>query len=73
MTSSSGGTQAIDRAAQLLTLVVESEGPITFTELADESGLARSTTSRLLAALEGNHLLERSADGAYRSGAELGG
>lgn len=67
--TSGGGTQAIDRAAQLLTLVVEAEGPITFTELVDESGLARSTTSRLLASLESNHLLERSPDGAYRSGA----
>lgn len=64
-----GGTQSIDRAAQLLTLVVEADGPITFTELVDESGLARSTTSRLLASLESNHLLERSTDGAYRSGA----
>lgn len=64
-----GGTQAIDRAAQLLTLVVEADGPITFSELADETGLPRSTTSRLLAALEANRLLERSPGGDYRSGA----
>lgn len=66
------GAQAVDRAAQLLTLVVESDGPISYTELVEESGLARSTTSRLLAALEGNHLLERDAAGAYRSGALFG-
>lgn len=65
----SGGVQSIDRAAHLLALVVEAPGPITFTELVDETGLARSTTSRLLAALESNYLLERSPDGAYRSGA----
>ena len=63
------GAQAVDRAAQLLTLVVQADEPITFTELVEESGLARSTTSRLLAALEGNHLLGRDASGAYASGA----
>jgi IclR family acetate operon transcriptional repressor len=66
---SNNGAQAVDRAAQLLTLVVEADEPISFTELFEDSGLARSTTSRLLAALETNHLLERDANGAYRSGA----
>lgn len=65
---STNGTQAVDRAAQLLALVVQSDEPISFTELTGETGLARSTTSRLLTALEGNHLLERDADGAYVSG-----
>lgn len=69
MTEQRTGAQAVDRAASLLTLVVESEGPITFTELVEESGLARSTTSRLLSALESNHLLERDLGGNYRSGA----
>lgn len=69
MTEQRTGAQAVDRAAQLLTLVVEADGPISFTELVDDSGLARSTTSRLLAALEANHLLERDGGGAYRSGA----
>jgi DNA-binding IclR family transcriptional regulator len=63
------GAQAVDRAAQLLTLVVQADEPISFTELFEDSGLARSTTSRLLAALEHNHLLERDAAGAYRCGA----
>lgn len=63
------GTQAVDRAAQLLRVVVEADRPISFTELVDESGLARSTVSRLLSALEANHLLERNAAGGYRSGA----
>lgn len=65
---STNGTQAIDRAAQLLALVVRADEPISFTELAEETGLARSTTSRLLAALEANHLLERDPAGAYISG-----
>lgn len=66
---SNPGVQSIDRAAQLLTFVVQSDGPINFTELVEDSGLARSTTSRLLAALENNHLLERDQSGAYRAGA----
>ncbi len=67
--SSTNGTQSVDRAARLLTLVVEADEPISFTELAEEAGLARSTTSRLLAALENHRLLERDASGYYVAGA----
>ena len=63
-----GGTQAVDRAAALLTLVVEAAEPVTFATLSEASGLARSTTSRLLAALENNRLLERCATGEYVGG-----
>src|SRR3954465_10803793 len=59
----SGGTQAVDRAAALIGLVVRSDEPLSFTELSDETGLARSTTSRLLAALERTELLERDPSG----------
>src|SRR5664279_2083680 len=62
------GTQAVDRAATLVALVVNADEPISFTELSDESGLARSTTSRLLAALERTQLLERDDAGAYVAG-----
>jgi len=65
---STTGTQAIDRAAALVALVVQADEPISFTELAAESGLARSTTSRLLSALERNRLLERDGAGSFRSG-----
>ena len=63
-----GGTQAVDRAAALLTYVVEADHPVTFAEVTDALGLARSTTSRLLAALENNRLLERCAPGEYVGG-----
>ena len=62
------GTQAVDRAAALVDLVVRADGPLTFTELSDETGLARSTTSRLLAALERTELVERDASGGYVAG-----
>ena len=62
------GTQAVDRACALLSMVVLADEPLTFTEIADASGLARSTTSRLLAALERTDLLRRDAEGAYLAG-----
>ena len=62
------GTQAVDRAAALIDLVVRSDEPVSFTELSDETGLARSTTSRLLAALERTDLLEREPGGGYIAG-----
>jgi DNA-binding IclR family transcriptional regulator len=62
------GAQAIDRAAGLLCKVVDAPDPVTFTELATASGLAKSTTSRILLALERNGLIRREASGAFRPG-----
>jgi IclR family acetate operon transcriptional repressor len=63
-----GGTQAVDRAASLLTYIVEADHPVTFGEVTEAAGLARSTTSRLLAALESNRLIERCGAGEYIGG-----
>jgi IclR family transcriptional regulator, acetate operon repressor len=70
LTSRSGatGTQAVDRACSLVSLVVNAAEPLTFTEITDAAGLARSTTSRLLAALERTELLQRDTSGAYVAG-----
>lgn len=65
----SSGTQSLDRAAELLSLIVRSEGSVTYTKIVDQTGFARSTTSRLLQGLERNGLLERDRDGAFRGGA----
>jgi IclR family acetate operon transcriptional repressor len=62
------GSQAVDRAAALLALVVESDEPRTFTSLVDDLGLAKSTTSRLLHALERNRLVRRDRAGLFRAG-----
>ena len=81
--SNPSGTQAIDRAARLLSAVVHSTAPMTFTELSGTTGLAKSTTSRLLLALERNGLVRRDDQGrflpgemfvsfAWRGGAEAG-
>jgi DNA-binding IclR family transcriptional regulator len=56
------GTQAIDRAADLLVCVVESPRALGVSELAARSGLPKSTTSRLLGALERRGLVQRAGD-----------
>jgi len=58
----------LDRAAQLLGLVVRAERGPTFTELVDATGMQRSTVSRTMAALERNDLVERTESGSYRGG-----
>lgn len=58
----------MDRAARLLTAIVDRAEPVTFTELSELTGLARSTTSRLLLALERNCLVKRDESGTYRAG-----
>ncbi len=62
------GTQAVDRAARLVTEVVHAPDSVTFTELAAATGLAKSTTSRLLDALERGGLIRRGDDGRFRPG-----
>lgn len=64
----STGTQAVDRAAHLLSLVVRAPEGVPFTSLCAEAGYARSTTSRLLSALERSDLLGRDGDGAFVPG-----
>ena len=59
---SESGTQAIDRAAELLVRVVESHRPLGVGELAGSSGLPKSTTSRLVGALERRGLVQRAGD-----------
>jgi len=56
------GTQAIDRAAELLARVVESHRPLGVGELAADTGLPKSTTSRLVGALERRGLVQRAGD-----------
>jgi IclR family transcriptional regulator, acetate operon repressor len=66
--SNTNGTQAVDRAARLLSEVVHAPDPVTFTELSEVTGLAKSTTSRLLLALERNHLVRRDDHGRFLPG-----
>jgi DNA-binding IclR family transcriptional regulator len=66
------GTQAIERAAQLLVRVVESAQPPSVSELAARAGLPKSTTSRLVGALERQGLVQRLGErGRLRPGPVL--
>ncbi len=65
------GTQSIDRAAQLLVHVLETDAPPTVGELSLRSGLPKSTTSRLVGALERQGLVQREPAGGLRPGVVL--
>ncbi len=69
MATQQTGSQAVERASALLSVIVESGTPRTFTSLVEELGLAKSTTSRLLQALERSRLVHRDRAGAFRPGA----
>lgn len=65
------GAQAIDRASALLVAVLEAERPPLLTQLALAHGLAKSTTSRMLSALERQGLVARDREGAFVPGQTL--
>jgi IclR family transcriptional regulator, acetate operon repressor len=67
----STGTQSIDRAAQLLVQILETTEPPTIGKLSERSGLPKSTTSRLVGALERRGLIQREGAGQLRPGAVL--
>src|SRR5579862_3464909 len=72
MATEATGTQAIERAAQLLVRVVESAEPPSIGELSEDSGLPKSTTSRLVSALERQGLVQRLGErGRLRPGPVL--
>jgi IclR family acetate operon transcriptional repressor len=65
----SPGTTAVDRGADLLVRVLESEQPVGLTELAAASGIPKSTASRLVSALERRGLVEQDGErGRLRPG-----
>ena len=51
------GTTAVDRGADLLVRVLESEQPVALSDLATATGIPKSTASRLLSALERHGLI----------------
>ena len=65
------GTQAVDRAAAVLTAVLGATDPVTFADLVARTGLPKSTVSRLTTSLERNGLLQRTAAGAWQPGTAI--
>ena len=67
--SRASGTTAIDRGAELLVRVLESEEPIALAEIASATGIPKSTASRLVSALERQGLVEQDGErGRLRPG-----
>jgi IclR family acetate operon transcriptional repressor len=65
----SSGITAIDRGAELLVRVLESEEPVALADLASASGIPKSTASRLVSALERQGLVEQDGErGRLRPG-----
>ncbi len=63
------GTTAVDRGADLLVRVLESEQPVALTDLASATGIPKSTASRLVTALERRGLIEQDGErGRLRPG-----
>jgi IclR family acetate operon transcriptional repressor len=67
----SAGTQAVDRAADLLVSILSADTAPTFTDLQRRTGLAKSTLSRLLSSLERHELIARADDATLRPGPVL--
>ncbi|MFM8620590.1 MAG: IclR family transcriptional regulator [Candidatus Nanopelagicaceae bacterium] len=65
------GTQAVDRATSLLIAILNSPEPPLLSELARALGLPKSTTSRILGALERQGLIRRDRNSAYLGGEVL--
>lgn len=65
------GSQAIDRAAQILVRLVESEDAVSLSGVMEETRLPKTTAARLLRALERNGLAQRRRGGGFRPGPVL--
>jgi DNA-binding IclR family transcriptional regulator len=69
MTKTATAPQSIDRAATLLVHLLDSEGPTTLAELTEAAALPKSTTSRLLSALERHGLVHQTGQrGTFEPG-----
>jgi IclR family transcriptional regulator, acetate operon repressor len=65
------GAQSIDRAAQILVRLMESDQAVTLASVMEETQLPKSTAARLLRALERNGLAQRRPGGGFRPGPVL--
>lgn len=64
----SEGVAAVERGLALLTGFRQGDGPLTLSELADRTGLVKSTIMRLAVSLERFDLIVRMPDGRYQLG-----
>jgi len=65
------GVAAVDRALDVLEAVEQASGPLTLSELAQQTGLIKSTVLRLAANWLRRGYLRRNGDGSYQLGPTL--
>jgi DNA-binding IclR family transcriptional regulator len=65
------GTQAIDRAADILLRLIGRDEAVTLATVAEETQLPKSTAARVLRALERHGLVQRRRQGGFRPGPAL--
>lgn len=66
--SASGGVAAVDRALMLLTAFAKGDRSLSLQDLAERTGLVKSTALRLLVSLQHFGLVQRLDDGRYALG-----
>ncbi|MGB0389834.1 MAG: helix-turn-helix domain-containing protein, partial [Ardenticatenaceae bacterium] len=71
MTRSYSGTQSVVRALRVLKLFDSDRAEWGLNDLLEVAGLNKTTLFRLLSALESEGLLQRTANGDYRLGAQI--
>lgn len=71
MAAVKSGAQSIDRAAQILVRLMESDETVTLAGVMEETRLPKTTAARLLRALERNGLAQRRPGGGFRPGPVL--
>lgn len=69
--AAAGGVAAVDRALALLGAFRSGDATLSLAELAERTGLYKSTALRLLASLERAAMVQRQDDGRYALGAEV--
>jgi IclR family transcriptional regulator, acetate operon repressor len=71
MATFENGAQSVERAAQILVQLMESDEAITLSGVIEETRLPKTTAARLLRALERNGLAQRREGGGFRPGRVL--
>ena len=69
-TEAAGGVAAVDRALGILAIFAERDDALTLAQIAQRSGLYKSTILRLIGSLERFGYIRRLADGRYQVGPE---
>ena len=69
--ASEGGVAAVDRALAVLTSFREGESSLSLAEIAERTGMAKSTVLRLLASLQHYGLMQRVDERRYMLGREI--